>query len=150
MPQERLISWQEHTLTVYAEDLTSSSLTGEQIAQHVAESARELFPDGGLREGHSVLEVVIEGEAGGYLWVGPSDSTDDFYVFDVEIDGQFRGRGFGRAAMRAAEEIARERGYHGVALTVADANMVARGLYESEGYETVGARQGRRFMRRAL
>ena len=101
MPQERLISWQEHTLAAWAEDLTSTGLTDDQIAQLVGKSAGVLFPDGGLRDGHSVFEVVVDGDAAGYLWVGPSDSTDDFYVFDVEIEVQFRSRGLGRAAMRA-------------------------------------------------
>ena len=150
MPQERLISWQEHTLAAWAEDLTSTGLTDDQIAQLVGKSAGVLFPDGGLRDGHSVFEVVVDGDAAGYLWVGPSDSTDDFYVFDVEIEVQFRSRGLGRAAMRAAENLAQARGYPAVALTVADANMVARGLYESEGYHTVDARQDQRFMRKVL
>ena len=150
MPQERLLSWQEHTLTAYAEDLTSTDLTAEQVDQHVAESALYLFPDRGLREDHSVFEIVVDGEAAGYLWVGPSDSTDDFYVFDVEIDVPLRGRGLGRAAMLAAEKIAQERGYQAVACTVTDANTVARGLYESEGYDTVDSRHGQRFMRKVL
>ena len=48
MPQERLISWQEHTLAAWAEDLTSTGLTDDQIAQLVGKSAGVLFPDGGL------------------------------------------------------------------------------------------------------
>jgi len=57
------------------------------------------------------------------------------WVFEIEIEAPFRGRGYGRAAMRLAEGEARARGMTSLGLNVHGQNMVARSLYESLGYE---------------
>ena len=57
------------------------------------------------------------------------------WIYDVEIDEQFRGRGLGREAMGLAEQEARARGLARVELNVFGGNEVARNLYRSLGYE---------------
>ena len=57
------------------------------------------------------------------------------WVFEVEVEAPFRGRGYGRAAMRRAEDEARARGMTSLGLNVHGHNVVARSLYESLGYD---------------
>jgi ribosomal protein S18 acetylase RimI-like enzyme len=57
------------------------------------------------------------------------------FVYDIHLEKEHRGRGYGKAAMRFAEEEARRRGLDRVALNVFGRNAVARRLYESLGYE---------------
>jgi ribosomal protein S18 acetylase RimI-like enzyme len=57
------------------------------------------------------------------------------WVFEIEIEPAFRGRGYGRTAMRLAEDEARVRGMTSLGLNVHGHNAVARSLYESLGYE---------------
>ncbi len=57
------------------------------------------------------------------------------YVFDVEVDERFRGRGFGRALMIQAERLALASGDTRLGLHVVTANTPALRLYESLGYE---------------
>ena len=83
------------------------------------------------------MNVVADKEAVGTLWMGRPFSGDSntWFVFDIEIAEDSRGRGFGRAAMEAAEEWTREHGGTRVALNVFGPNVIARSLYESLGYE---------------
>jgi len=55
-------------------------------------------------------------------------------VYDIVIDEEFRGEGFGRSAMQAAEDYVKSQGGTRLALNVFGPNAVARGLYESLDY----------------
>jgi ribosomal protein S18 acetylase RimI-like enzyme len=99
----------------------------------------ELFPDGIPAEGQHVMNVIADEENVGTLWIGRPFSGDGatWFIFDIEIAKDMRGRGFGRAAMEAAEEWTRERGGTRVALNVFGPNFAARSLYDSLGYEVL-------------
>ncbi|GAA1465130.1 GNAT family N-acetyltransferase [Microbacterium thalassium] len=150
IPRDRFAAWRERAMAGYRDDLAASGRTADEIEAHIARVEPELFTDHGPREGHFVFEVSVDDDEAGYLWVGPGPSGDEFYVWDVEIDEAWRGMGLGRSTMLAAEELARAEGYTTIALAVGDANTVARGLYDSLGYETVDAQGGRRLMRKAV
>jgi len=82
-----------------------------------------------------IAEEVDAGGRVGVLWFGPS--TDDeamAWIYDITIDPDKRGQGWGRAVMRAFESEARARGYARAGLNVYADNHVARRLYESMGY----------------
>jgi ribosomal protein S18 acetylase RimI-like enzyme len=72
----------------------------------------------------------------GMLWLRVPTNGDAAFVFDVEVETQMRGRGYGRAIMLAAESYARDLGAAVLRLHVFGSNTVARSLYESLGYET--------------
>lgn len=87
--------------------------------------------------------LIAEDENGhnvGHLWLGevvePVTGERRGYVYDLYVTSDVRRQGTGRALMTAAEALARSRGYHEVALTVAAHNEPARRLYESLGYIT--------------
>jgi ribosomal protein S18 acetylase RimI-like enzyme len=67
--------------------------------------------------------TVFLGVRGGGAW-----------LYDITIDVDERGRGYGRAAMVALEHEVRALGHDSVALNVWGGNAVARGLYRSLGY----------------
>jgi ribosomal protein S18 acetylase RimI-like enzyme len=110
----------------------------EYADERVRESNEQYFPGGRPASGHLVLRVLADDEPVGVLWLGPFAPAHphDWWVFDVEIDEAHRGRGYGRAAMRLAEERARAHGAVKLGLNVFGHNTVARGLYESLGYGT--------------
>jgi ribosomal protein S18 acetylase RimI-like enzyme len=97
-----------------------------------------LFPGGHPAVGQLVFRILDEGgDRIGLLWIGPHSPNrpESFWVWSVEIDAEYRGRGFGRMAMRLAEETARAHGATELGLNVFGPNLVARSLYESMGYE---------------
>jgi ribosomal protein S18 acetylase RimI-like enzyme len=110
------------------------------VARRMSDTQFEqLFPNGSPAEGQYVMNVVDEESTVGTLWMGRpfSGEGDTWFVFDIEISKESRGRGFGRAAMEAAEEWTRERGGTRVALNVFGPNLTARSLYDSLGYEVL-------------
>lgn len=58
-------------------------------------------------------------------------------MFEIEIGRQHRGRGLGRAAMSAAEDLVRAAGLSEISLNVFGFNAPARGRYDSLGYRVV-------------
>jgi len=67
----------------------------------------------------------------------PERPPEQWWVWSIEIDPPFRGRGFRRAAMTLAEAEARRGGASRLGVNVFGSNTIARSLYESIGYETL-------------
>ena len=99
----------------------------------------ELFPDGKPADGQYVMNVIADEAIVGTLWMGRpfSKDGDTWFIFDIEISKDARGRGYGRAAMEAAEQWTREHGGTRVALNVFGPTLTARSLYDSLGYEVL-------------
>jgi len=116
--------------------------TGERPdeARRIAdEQYAVLFPGGQPARGHVLSRLMDDDTPVGWLWIGPRspDHPEAFWVWEVVVDEQHRGRGLGRAAMLLAEEQARAAGAVELGLNVFGYNTVARALYESLAYETV-------------
>jgi ribosomal protein S18 acetylase RimI-like enzyme len=96
-----------------------------------------LFPEGTIGAGHAVFVVEADGERVGSLWAGERPDPvgrPTLFVYDIRIDEGQRGRGYGRAAMIAAEAEAARRGIDRIALNVFGGNDRARSLYRSLGF----------------
>ena len=147
LDRSRLPEWIDRSAAEYARDLVATGRSEESAHRHAVEGMDESFPGGLPTPGHEVFDVVDEtGAAVGYLWIGPDTSGDDgsWWIWDVLIEPEQRGRGLGREAMRLAEEHARAQGAHSIGLNVFAFNAAARGLYESLGYETASVRMRKR------
>lgn len=88
-------------------------------------------------KGAHINRVIREdGTDVGLLWLGRSpDNARTGFVYDVIIEETHRGKGLGRAAMLAAEEVLRADGCTRIALNVWGWNRRAIGLYDSLGYQ---------------
>ncbi len=79
------------------------------------------------------------GQRVGWLWIGPvpseGASADARWLFQIVVDAPLRGRGLGRALLRAAEERVLASGRAELALNVFRWNTVAVALYRSSGYD---------------
>ena len=69
---------------------------------------------------------------------------DSWWVYDVEVDEQARGRGLGRRLMELAEVEVARLGGTSIGLSVFGTNSRARRLYESLGYEPTSIRMRKR------
>ncbi|MGB8195944.1 MAG: GNAT family N-acetyltransferase [Acidimicrobiales bacterium] len=110
------------------------------VAQRMSDAQfAQLFPDGSPADGQFVMNVIDDETVVGTLWMGRpfTGDGDTWYIFDIEIAKDARGRGLGRSTMEAAEEWTRERGGTRVALNVFGPNLIARSLYDSLGYEVL-------------
>jgi ribosomal protein S18 acetylase RimI-like enzyme len=131
--------WMPRQLAGYAEHIAASGAmpAADAWAKAKADTARS-FHAGYTTPGQLVFRLLASGEAAGWLWLsvpGPDPDRLMAWVFNIEVDPAFRGRGFGRAAMILAEGEARARGMTSLGLNVHGQNTVARSLYESLGYD---------------
>jgi ribosomal protein S18 acetylase RimI-like enzyme len=88
------------------------------------------------------LVAELDGRVVGYVRLGlPTPLACNAHVRQIQglaVADEARGRGVGRALIRAAVEEARRRGARRITLRVLGHNTPARGLYESEGFVVEG------------
>jgi ribosomal protein S18 acetylase RimI-like enzyme len=126
----------EYTRTLVDE----AGLPPERAAAKTESDYASLFPAGARQPNQriSVLEDADSGETVGQLFWAERQPPDGggprCYLYDIEIDERFRGRGLGRRAMQLLEEEARTVGLPGIDLNVWGGNDVARSLYRSLGF----------------
>lgn len=134
-------AWLPRQVAAHAGLIAASGQMSAAAARERAErDTARYFGDGYATPGQFLFRVVDGEVAVGWLWLGaPGPESDPLmaWVFEIEIEAPFRGRGYGRGAMRLAEQEARSRGMTSLGLNVHGHNVVARSLYESLGYETM-------------
>ncbi|MCZ4514747.1 GNAT family N-acetyltransferase [Streptomyces sp. ActVer] len=126
--------WEERAKEEYAKDwITRGVPEVEARAKSERDHATSL-PDGISSAGMDFSILEHEGTPVGVLWLGARDGWS--FVYEVESDERYRGRGHGRSLMLLAEVQAIAAGHPGIRLNVFDGNAPAERLYESLGYET--------------
>lgn len=126
----------------YAQGIELHGGQTHEAAQQKAEADfPAVLPLGLDTPGHSIFIVEADGAAVGRLWLAEREMAGRkvLYVYDISIHPEHQGRGYGRAAMRLAEDEARARGIGRIELNVFGGNDVARGLYRSLGYVETAA-----------
>ena len=107
--------------------------------ESLGEARREtdrLLPKGVETPNHYLFSIHDDagGAPIGAIWLGPSESPQRGFVFDLWIAEPFRRKGHARAAMLALERLARDRGFDSLGLHVFAHNAGAIRLYEELGY----------------
>ena len=141
MTSEEFDAWLPRQVAEYAEMIAASGAMPPEAAQAkaVADTVRVL-PRGLASPGQLLFRVMAAGTAVGSLWLGvpgPDPDPRMAWVYDIQIDAAYRGHGYGRLAMRLAEDEVRSRGMTSLGLNVHGQNTVARTLYDSLGYEVM-------------
>ena len=134
MPLDDIAQWQAHMWVDYRNELLAVGFTSESADANIERHQKALFSDGVPNADQHVLEVWCDEDRVGFLWLAKGYSLGDpdhWYVYDIVIFPEFRGRGWGRDAMLAGEEYAASRGGTQLSLNVWGHNTVARSLYES-------------------
>lgn len=121
--------------------LQSQGLSEEEAEKFAINTFQNLLPDGLKTNNHS-LYSLIEADSGkvvGNLWFGIKQEGQKkvAFLYDINIDSAFRGRGYGRIAMQLLEEEVKKLGYLIIGLHVFGHNDRAISLYQKLGYKTV-------------
>lgn len=139
--EDELAAWREHSLQGYVADMVGGGMRPEEAQEQGELDYSQLLSDGLRTPGHHVLVLEDEasGERRGVLWFAEQERAGrrTVYLYDVEIDEPFRGRGLGREAMLLFERLAREAGAEEADLAVFGGNERAFRLYESLDYRVV-------------
>jgi ribosomal protein S18 acetylase RimI-like enzyme len=136
MTEAEFGSWLHKGIEGYRESLIESGSL--DLAGATAKADRdfaEMLPDGLATPDATLTVLEAETTPVATLWLAHHRPGTRTFVLDVEVDAGARGRGYGRAAMLAAERIALECGDRSIGLNVFGHNQVARKLYASLGYQ---------------
>ncbi|BBA96059.1 putative acetyltransferase [Actinacidiphila reveromycinica] len=134
MREEEYAAWRDHERDGYVAALTGSGVPDDQAEREESAGFASAFPEGLASPGTMVLVLEHDGAPAGHLsWVRLADPS---WVSSVEVAPEYRGRGFGRALMRVAEELTRKGGATTLGLNVFAGNAPALHLYASLGYRT--------------
>ena len=136
-PQE-FEGYAARSIEEYARQLERNGRASRDVAKDRAEEGFASLLSDGMATADHVFLVGEDAETGdhiGVLWFGPSsDDRSVVWLYDVTVDEEVRGRGYGRALMLRFEDEVRARGFARAGLNVFGDNAVARRLYESLGY----------------
>lgn len=131
-----LASWMERSRSGYISERVAAGDTIAEARASAETSMERAFPAGSPGPGQMAGWVSCDGVRVGELWIGPFGiDPQRWWVWNVVIDETQRGRGLGRKAMLLAERLAAASGATSIGLNVFGHNTVARGLYQSLGYE---------------
>jgi ribosomal protein S18 acetylase RimI-like enzyme len=116
----------------------AGSLNPNDALRKAEAQVRELLPDGPRTPDQYLfcLEEDADGAAVGILWFARQDRGvgPHAFVYDIEIEPEFRRRGYASQAFRLLEERVRGLGLSSIALHVFGRNQAARSLYSKLGY----------------
>lgn len=132
--------YRERVAQRYADEhVRAGNWSQDEALTRAARELDRLLPLG--RGTADMLLVVAEAPAGeqvGTLWISlrrPTDVADTGWIYDIEVAPEYRGLGWGRSLLQAAEDEARSHGLTGLGLNVFGSNEVACRLYVSAGYD---------------
>jgi len=146
MTAEEFPTFVATTRAGYAHDIEVHGGQTHAAAQQKADQdMATVLPLGLDSPGHAIFVVEADGGPVGRLWLAerPSGGRQVLFIYDISIDPEHQGRGYGRAAMGLAEVEARARGLARIELNVFGGNEVARGLYRSLGYVETSVQMGK-------
>ncbi|MFE7230874.1 GNAT family N-acetyltransferase [Streptomyces sp. NPDC002405] len=127
--------WLEHGKLGYAQSWIDRGVPADEARAKSEEDHARLLPQGPDTPGMVLSVLEHEGTPVGTLWVAVTEERA--FVYDVEADERFRGRGHGRSLMLLAETQALAAGRRVLGLNVFAGNTPAERLYESLGYRPV-------------
>ena len=124
----------------YAQDhVTAGNWPAEGARERSEKEFQQLLPQGLATPGQYLLAAYDDElvQKVGLLWfaVDEQQKPPSAFIYDFLIDEAYRRRGYGRFALLALEEKAREMGIGQIGLHVFGHNHAARALYEQLGYE---------------
>jgi ribosomal protein S18 acetylase RimI-like enzyme len=138
MTEDEFGPWFEQLHGEYEQQLIDFAQMSPKAAREKARRDHDsLLGEHGLAtEGHSVYVLDDDGATVGDLWLAEQERGGGrfLWIYYIRVDAERRGQGYGKQAMRLAEEEARRRGLPELRLNVWGGNEVARSLYRSLEY----------------
>jgi len=139
MAASRFQSWFETCTEEYAKDKQKTFGCTIEAARAFAQSSMAHFLCEGLNTADNHLFDVVDkhGARVGSIWFAVKTDFEQrsAFLYDIQIDDQHQGKGYGRASMQALEREVSRLGIETIALHVFAFNERALALYRSLGFE---------------
>lgn len=100
------------------------------------EKAREKTGNGIIKRTDYDLWYLAQVEAQiiGYFWIQTYPSQKDSFGFDIFINEEHRGKGYGRELIKQGKELLNSKGISKLRISVFKDNYIAKSLYDSLGF----------------
>jgi ribosomal protein S18 acetylase RimI-like enzyme len=138
MSEEQFQSYLERAVHRYALENIKAGYRTEEDAESKSKEDHLRLLHNGLDTPFNHLFVIKDLASGiqvGALWVKfEEDGSRSGFIYDLFIEEEHRGRGLGKATIRALEKLARERAVRVLYLHVFAHNPVAIRLYQGSGF----------------
>ena len=133
-------AYYQESIDHYAQEMISAGNVSQVEARAASEKQfSDLLPDGLDSTGQHIFSIWDPGikREVGIVWVGERKRGDltQAVIYDVRVQENLRGQGYGTQALRAVEDLIRDMGISEIWLHVFGHNTGARLLYERLGYE---------------
>ena len=138
MTESEFKTYLKSAIAEYAADKAGAGDWSEDEAlERSQKSYLELLPQGVKTENNYLFRIQLEesGEKIGMVWMEHELPRPHGFIFDIVLDEDQRGKGYGKQTMLALEKFAREMGLKTLALHVFAYNTAAMRLYKGLGYE---------------
>ena len=148
MSSSEFDAFRAREISGYATDqVRAGNWTEDESESRSAELTDSLLPLGFETPGTLLLIAETpERVQIGHVWVAfqrPPGSGSGAWIYDIEVEPEHRGKGFGRALLVAAEEETARHGISKIGLNVFGSNKTARSLYESAGYQVASTQMSK-------
>lgn len=146
MSAEQFNSWLEVSIVEYADaKIKAGNAASDEAVELSKREFEDLLPDG-LNTADTYLLTVVDGDRNqsvGMLWLKVLNERQEMFIYDIRIDEQYRGQGYGKQTMLVMETFVRGLGVPKISLHVFGDNQVALKLYESVGFIATNIRMSK-------
>jgi ribosomal protein S18 acetylase RimI-like enzyme len=139
-------AWRAKVIPRYAAAHQRTGYSAEQAKSLAERTTDKLLPAGQETPGMLLLSAETgDGAPLGMVWIAlDRPSAGSAWIYEIEILQEHRGKGYGRALLRAAEQESAKHRITMIGLNVFGGNVVARSLYDSSGYEVTATQMLKR------
>ena len=146
MKQEDFDRVIETEIREYAADhVRNGNWPAEGSLERSRKEFERLLPEG-VHTQNQYLWSLMEGDQKiGFMWVQVKDNKA--FIYDFLIHEEYRGKGYGKQAMKAMDERLQFMNVDSVALHVFGDNITAQELYKKMGFEITGIHMHKQYPR---
>lgn len=136
MTRDEFSAYWKYSVDSWKRDMGKAGLIDKYISYEKAEEqVRKFLPNGMDTPGHHLMHIMDGEETIGSIWFEIRGSEGkEAYLWDIIIDENYRGKGYGKATMTRLEEFVKKEGAERISLNVFGYNAIARSLYVKMGY----------------
>jgi ribosomal protein S18 acetylase RimI-like enzyme len=139
MDEGQFAAYLERAVPRYAkENVKAGYRTEEDALDRSRADHLRLLPLGTETPGNHLF-IINDRESGhqiGVIWIKFEEGNNPaVYIYDVFVEEQFRGKGYGKATLRAVEAFSKAKGARSIFLHVFAHNPLAMRLYDEAGFK---------------
>ncbi|NQT63989.1 MAG: GNAT family N-acetyltransferase [Candidatus Marinimicrobia bacterium] len=137
MDNQEFDKFKTRTINSYANEIVENiGISEEKALAKSKEETDSILKDGINTDNHIFLSISKKNnlENIGHIWIQLYKDRKEAFIYHIEIIKKYRGQGLGGKAIELLENYLKQEGISRLRLNVFQKNVVARSLYENNGF----------------